>query len=142
MTDACLSQITNLRPPRLATAMGTRAQHYRAPEGVSTVAASLPRVDNTMIKALARAFRWRKLLETGAITTVEYIAAAEKINPSYVSRVLRLTLASTRYRRGDSGREAAGGDDSAERVAKVAVQPLAIIAERGGAARMSGWCWL
>jgi hypothetical protein len=51
-----------------------------------------PRVDNAMIKALARAFRWRKLLETGAYGTIEEVAAAEKINSSYVSRVLRLTL--------------------------------------------------
>jgi hypothetical protein len=64
-----------------------------SPDGVSTVASSQPRVDNTMVKAVARAFRWRKLLETGAFVTVEEIAAAEKINPSYVSRVLRLTLA-------------------------------------------------
>jgi hypothetical protein len=52
------------------------------------------RVDNTMVKALARAFRWRKLLETGTHTTVAEIAAAEKINASYVGRVLRLTLLS------------------------------------------------
>ena len=45
-----------------------------------------------MVKALARAFRWRKLLETGVYATVEELAAAEKINGSYVSRVLRLTL--------------------------------------------------
>ena len=51
-----------------------------------------PRVDNAMIKALARAFRWRKLLETGVCGTIEELAAAEKINPSYVSRSLRLTL--------------------------------------------------
>jgi len=50
------------------------------------------RVDNAMVKALARAFRWRKLLERGAYGTVEEIAAAEKVNASYVSRVLRLTL--------------------------------------------------
>jgi hypothetical protein len=31
-------------------------------------------------------------LETGAYATVEDIASAEKINPSYVGRVLRLTL--------------------------------------------------
>ena len=47
---------------------------------------------NTMIKALARAFRWRDLLETGVFATVDEIAVAEKINASYVSRVLRLTL--------------------------------------------------
>jgi hypothetical protein len=51
-----------------------------------------PRVDNAMIKALARAFRWRKLLDTGVYCTIEDLAAAEKINSSYVSRVLRLTL--------------------------------------------------
>ena len=51
-----------------------------------------PRVDNAMIKALARAFRWRKMLETGVYGTIEEMAAAEKINSSYISRVLRLTL--------------------------------------------------
>jgi hypothetical protein len=45
-----------------------------------------------MVKALARTFRWRKLLETGTYGTIEELAAAEKINPSYVSRILRLTL--------------------------------------------------
>jgi hypothetical protein len=44
------------------------------------------------MRTLARAFRWRKLLETGSLATVQEIAASEKINPSYVSRVLRLTL--------------------------------------------------
>jgi len=44
-----------------------------------------------MVKALARAFRWRKLLETGAFGTIKELAAAEKINVSYVSRVLRRT---------------------------------------------------
>lgn len=52
------------------------------------------RIDNTLVKALARAFRWRKMLETGVVATVTEIAAKEKINPSYVSRVLRLTLLS------------------------------------------------
>ena len=45
-----------------------------------------------MIKALARAFRWRKMLESGVYGTIEELAAAEKINSSYISRVLRLTL--------------------------------------------------
>jgi hypothetical protein len=62
-----------------------------APDG-QTWSAALTRVDNTMVKALARAFRWRRMLETGAVATVREIAAAEKINESYVSRVLRLTL--------------------------------------------------
>jgi hypothetical protein len=41
---------------------------------------------------VARAFRWRGLLESGAFATIQELAAAEKINPSYVSRMLRLTL--------------------------------------------------
>jgi hypothetical protein len=45
-----------------------------------------------MVKALARSFRWRKLLETGTNGTIEELAEAEKINSSYVSRLLRLTL--------------------------------------------------
>ena len=50
------------------------------------------RVESALLKALARGFRWRKLLETGYFATIEEIAKAENINPSYISRVLRLTL--------------------------------------------------
>jgi hypothetical protein len=41
---------------------------------------------------VARAFRWRRMLEAGQFGTISELAAAEKINASYVSRVLRLTL--------------------------------------------------
>jgi hypothetical protein len=50
------------------------------------------RIDNTMIKAIARAHRWKRLLETSEYGSVAELAAAEKINESYVCRVLRLTL--------------------------------------------------
>lgn len=50
------------------------------------------RQDITLIKAVARAFRWRRMLESGRFGTINELAAAEKINSSYVSRVLRLTL--------------------------------------------------
>jgi hypothetical protein len=50
------------------------------------------RVDNSLVKAISRAFRWRKMLEDGTHAAVRDLAAAEKINSSYVSRVLRLTL--------------------------------------------------
>jgi hypothetical protein len=50
------------------------------------------RQDITLIKAVARAFRWRRMLESGQFTTINELAAAENINSSYVSRVLRLTL--------------------------------------------------
>lgn len=52
------------------------------------------RIDNTIVKALVRAHRWRGLLESGKYTTVRELAKAEKINESYLCRVLRLTLLS------------------------------------------------
>ena len=45
-----------------------------------------------MVKAIARAFRWREMLANGVHGTIAEIAAAESINESYVGRVLRLTL--------------------------------------------------
>ena len=62
-----------------------------SPDG-GTWALPRRRVDNAMVKAIARAFRWRKLLETGEYAKVAEIAEAEKINMCYVSRILRLTL--------------------------------------------------
>jgi hypothetical protein len=45
-----------------------------------------------MVKAVARAYRWRRMLESGAYATITELAAVEKINQSYICRVLRLTL--------------------------------------------------
>ncbi|MHC2286822.1 hypothetical protein ACVIJW_002692 [Bradyrhizobium barranii subsp. barranii] len=53
-----------------------------------------PRVDNTLVKALARAHRWRNMLESNLFASVRELAKAEKINESYLCRVLRLTLLS------------------------------------------------
>ena len=64
-----------------------------APDGTDVTAAPVARhIDNAMVKAVARAFRWREMLENGTHATIAEIAAAEKINESYVGRVLRLTL--------------------------------------------------
>jgi hypothetical protein len=62
-----------------------------APDGAPMPPAAA-HIDSTLVKAIARAFRWRKMLESGQYATIKEIATAEKINPSYVSRVLRLTL--------------------------------------------------
>jgi hypothetical protein len=48
--------------------------------------------DTTLVKAVARAFRWRRMMEAGRYGTIDELATAEKINSSYVSRLLRLTL--------------------------------------------------
>lgn len=64
-----------------------------APDIVDATAGNVSRrIDNAMVKAIARAFRWREMLENGTHATIAEIAAAEKINESYVGRVLRLTL--------------------------------------------------
>jgi hypothetical protein len=49
-------------------------------------------VDNTIVKALARAHRWKTMLESGEYTSPTELAKSEKINLSYCCRVLRLTL--------------------------------------------------
>jgi len=48
--------------------------------------------DNTLIKALARAFRWKRMLESGHFTTIGDLASKEGIAQSYMTRVLRITL--------------------------------------------------
>jgi hypothetical protein len=64
-----------------------------APDGTNVTTRPVYRhIDNAMVKAIARAFRWREMLENGTHATIAEIAAAEKINEAYVGRVLRLTL--------------------------------------------------
>ena len=58
----------------------------------STTVRGTSGASSTLVKALARAFRWRRMMETGRFSTIDEIAAVEKINDSYVSRLLRLTL--------------------------------------------------
>ncbi len=63
-------------------------KEMQLPEG----AEQLRRIDNTLVKALARAFRWKRLLESGEFATIAELADREGIAPSYMTRVLRLTL--------------------------------------------------
>lgn len=52
------------------------------------------KADSTLVKALARAFRWKGMLESGEFATIAELAEREGIAPSYMTRVLRLTLLS------------------------------------------------
>jgi hypothetical protein len=63
-----------------------------APDGSAIVPSSKPQPDGTLVKALARAWRWQKLLDEGVYTSVTEISEAESIGKSYVSRILRLAL--------------------------------------------------
>jgi hypothetical protein len=51
-----------------------------------------PKIDNALVKALARAHRWQRMLESGEYETLAEMADADRIGRSYVSRILRLTL--------------------------------------------------
>jgi hypothetical protein len=42
-----------------------------------------------MFKALARAPRWRKMLDESECSTIEDLARSKEVAPSYVSRILR-----------------------------------------------------
>jgi hypothetical protein len=55
-------------------------------------AAQPRRTDNTLVKALARAFRWKRMLESGEFATIRELAEREGVTPSFLTRILRLTL--------------------------------------------------
>jgi hypothetical protein len=63
-----------------------------APDGSELAPISKPQPDGTLVKALARAHRWQRMLEGGEYGTLAEMADAERISRSYVSRILRLTL--------------------------------------------------
>lgn len=64
------------------------------PDGAQAPAptAARPRPVSASLKALVTAFRWRELLESGVYAEIDEIAVAEGVNPSYASRIFRLTL--------------------------------------------------
>ena len=63
-------------------------KEMQLPDGAS----SQRKMDNTLVKALARAFRWKRMLESGEFATIAELAEREGIAPSYMTRVMRLTL--------------------------------------------------
>lgn len=64
------------------------------PDGSRGVVRRGATIDNSMVKLLVRGFRWQRMLYEGKFTSIEDLSEAEKINPSYVSRVLRLSYLS------------------------------------------------
>jgi hypothetical protein len=63
-----------------------------APDGGDAWAPAKPRPDETLIRALARAHRWKRLLEEGTYRSAVEIAEAEGVTRSFVNRLIRLTL--------------------------------------------------
>ena len=77
-------------PMRLGRTRGRK--RILAPDGSELTPPRHPQPDTTLVKALARAWRWQRLLDRGVYASVSEIAEAERISKSYVSRVLRLAL--------------------------------------------------
>ena len=65
------------------------------PDGVPVHAggdAAETRADPALVKALARAFRWRRMLEDGRYGSIRELATQEGVDRAYVGRLLNLTL--------------------------------------------------
>ncbi|MFC7706124.1 hypothetical protein ACFQXB_18235 [Plastorhodobacter daqingensis] len=82
-----IPETVTLHVPFLVVKRGGRKE-MQLPEGGTYSRRS----DNTLVKALARAFRWKRMLELGDFATIAELAEREGIAPSYMTRVLRLTL--------------------------------------------------
>ena len=63
-----------------------------ARDGSDIVPTSKPQPDGTLLKALARAWRWQRMLDQGLYTSISEIGDAENISKSCISRILRLAL--------------------------------------------------
>ena len=85
--DTPIPETMTLHVPFRIVKRGGRKE-MQLPEG----AAQPRKADNTLVKALARAFRWKGMLESGEFATISELAEREGIAPSYMTRVLRLTL--------------------------------------------------
>ena len=77
-------------PMRLGKQRGRK--RILAPDGAELTPVAHPQPDTVLVKALARAWRWQKLLDKGVYSSLTDISETEKINRSYVSRILRLAL--------------------------------------------------
>jgi len=84
---APIPETVTLRVPFRIVKRGGRKE-MQMPEG----AAHPRRTDSALVKALARAFRWKRMLESGEFATIAELAEREGIAFTYMARVLRLTL--------------------------------------------------
>lgn len=82
-----MPDVITIQVPFRVVKRGGRKE-MRLPDGT----AQPSRTDNTLVKALARAFRWKRMLGSGEFATIAELAEREGIAPSYMTRVLRLTL--------------------------------------------------
>jgi len=87
-----MAEILTVHVPMTFRRRGGRRLIVTPDGSARSVAPSRAQIDNVLLKALARAVRWQRLLDRGTCSTIKEIASTEKIDPSYVGDVLRLTL--------------------------------------------------
>jgi hypothetical protein len=92
-TSAQASTTITVRVPILMQQRGAR-KIVITPRGEAPWKPYPSHLDDTLIKALARAFRWKRLLEMGHYSSITELAVAEDVTESYLCRILRLTLLS------------------------------------------------
>ena len=63
-----------------------------SPNATDGWAPTRPRIDNTLLRAVVQAFAWKLQLETGQFATISELAATKKLDRSFISHMLRLTL--------------------------------------------------
>jgi hypothetical protein len=89
--NANASQTITIRIPLSVRPRGGR-KLVLTPMGTAPTIPTTTRQDSSLLKALARAHRWKQMMESGRYASVTELAAAENINDSYLCRTLRLTL--------------------------------------------------
>jgi hypothetical protein len=88
MTGPEIDTLTIRIPMRLQRRGGRKL--IMAPNGAA-VPAPTPRRDETLIKALVRAHRWRRRIESGRAQSITDLAEQEGVTDAYVCRLLPLT---------------------------------------------------
>lgn len=83
---------TTIRIPLTVRRRGGRKLVVTPDGGVPGTSPARTRADPALVKALAWAFRYRRLLDQRHYGSISEMAAAEKIDRSYLGKMLRLTL--------------------------------------------------
>jgi len=79
------------------------------PEGTDAAEPPKPQPQRPLVAALAKAFRWQKMMEGGEVGSIKELAQRNRVNPSYIARILRLaTLAPDILEAILDGRETSG----------------------------------
>jgi hypothetical protein len=84
--------IITVRVPLAIRRRGGRKLVVTPDGSAPNVARARTQADPALVKMLARAHRWKRLLEEGRYGSLAELAEAEKIDRSFLGKLLRLTL--------------------------------------------------